>query len=100
MAFRGVVGQGCSHAPQPMQISSFTSGSISFSSYGTIFTAFVGQCSEQAPQSVFFVMTMQSSRTNFDFPICTSFFSSTPIGNIAPLGQTALQIVQSYVHEP
>ena len=50
---------------------------------------------EQAPQSVFSVLTMQLSLMNFACPSCVSFFSSPGSGRRAPLGQTWPQAVQS-----
>jgi len=61
----------------------------------TIITAFVGQCSEQAPQAVFSVSTMQFSFTNIALPICTFCFSSFFIELIAEVGQTSEQTIQS-----
>ena len=63
-------------------------------------TACVGQCSEQAPQLVPSVCTMQNRFKKTTFPICVRCFSSWVKGRIAPLGHTSEQTVQSKLQKP
>ena len=62
---------------------------------GTICTAWVGQCSEQAPQSVPSVFTIQRLMKKVAMPTCVVAFSSLVSGFIACVGQTSEQTVHS-----
>ncbi|GAB1399795.1 hypothetical protein MASR2M79_01670 [Aminivibrio sp.] len=67
---------------------------------GTMRIAWVGQCSEQAPQAVPNRRTMQLRRTKRAFPMERSFFSSGSRGSMAPVGQALPQAVHSYWQYP
>jgi len=89
-----------SQPPQPTQISASTWGIVRPFLNATIFTACVGQCSEQAPQLVPFVFTTQRSGTKVTFPSCRRCFCSRVIGRSAPVGHTFAQAVQSKLQKP
>ena len=95
MALSGRTGQMDSQPPQPIHKSGLTCGMVNVPLKGTIRTACVGQCSEQAPQSVFSVFTMHRSMKKLAMPTWVVAFSSFVIGRIACVGQMSEQTVHS-----
>lgn len=74
-----------SQAPHSIQIAWFTSGITRPFLKGTMFTAFVWQCSEQALHTVPFVYVMQFSFMKFDLPVWTRCLAVVLILSIAPV---------------
>ena len=99
MALKGRAGQRFSQAPQPMQRSSFMTGTCGESaiegSEGTIVIAPVGQWRAQLPHATPSVRGTQFSRTQTAWPIWMADLSATVIGSIAPAGHTSEHLTHS-----
>lgn len=84
----GRLGQRYSHAPQPMQTSSATVGTILPSLFLTIIIAPTGQWREQLPHADVPLAETHKSRFTLAVPIWVMSFSSFAMGSMAPAGHT------------
>lgn len=99
IALNGRAGHRFSHAPQPMQRASLTTGMrgdrSSPSTDGTIVIAPDGQWRAQLPHFTPSVSGTQFLLIHTAWPICVADLSAAEIGKIAPAGQTSEQRVHS-----